>query len=50
MLPRYNGLARMVLRRTRLILSTTIIARRDTSSGNVVAYIKTGSLSLERKL
>jgi hypothetical protein len=50
MLPRYNRLARIVLRRIRLASSTTIVARRDTSSGNVVAYTKTRSLSLERKL
>jgi hypothetical protein len=50
MLPRYNELARIVLRGTRLALFITIVARRDTSSRNVVAYIKTGSLFLERKL
>jgi hypothetical protein len=50
MLPRYNGLARMVLERIRLASSTTIVARRDTSSGNVVARIKIGNLSWERKL
>jgi hypothetical protein len=40
----------MVPRKISLASSTTIIARRDTSSGNIAAYIKTRSLSLERKL
>jgi hypothetical protein len=40
----------MVLRGIRLVLSTIIVVRRDISSRNVVAYIKTRSLSLERKL
>jgi hypothetical protein len=41
MLPRYSGLARIVLRRIRLASSTTIVARRDTSNENVVVYKRT---------
>jgi hypothetical protein len=43
--PRYNGLARMVLRKTNLALPITIVVRRDTLNENVAVYKKTGNLS-----
>jgi hypothetical protein len=45
MQPRYSRLVKTMLRKTRLVLSTTIVARRDTSRKNVVAYRRTRSLS-----
>jgi hypothetical protein len=43
--PRYNGLARIVLRKTNLVSPITIVVRRDTSNENVVVYEKTRNLS-----
>jgi hypothetical protein len=42
--PRRSGLARIVLRRIRLALSTTIVVRRDTLNENVIVYERTGNL------
>jgi hypothetical protein len=44
MLPRYNRLARTVLRKISLVLPTIIVARRDTLNENVVVYKRTRSL------
>jgi hypothetical protein len=43
--PRPRGLVRIILRKIRLALPTTIIARKDTLSGSVVAYIRNRNLS-----
>jgi hypothetical protein len=45
MLPRRNGLARIVLRKTSLVSPTITVVERDISNENVVVYERTGSLS-----